>query len=191
MDFDASVFPRQLRYWTLHCLLNAAPSLGIALGWWGLWQHPSAVAAMFAAIATFIGLYSVLTSLRGPFSDPDHILSRALRLGTRLRAWISGLSLLVLPTGIFMMFTPDYWCGLLSIALLNKTARILGSQEPFFRSDPDAATSNFLPVFATTMLEGFILSFFLLMISFFALVFLQIRDRGKAFAGSSSPAAPR
>ena len=56
MTFDPAVFPRQLRYWALHCLLNAAPSLGIALGWMGLWKVPAAVAAMFAAIATMIVL---------------------------------------------------------------------------------------------------------------------------------------
>jgi hypothetical protein len=44
------------------------------------------------------------------------------------------------------------------------------------------ADTTFLPVYATTMLEGFILSFLLLMISFFALIFLQMRDRKKAFA---------
>ena len=73
MNFDSFVFPRQLRYWSLHCLLNAAPSLGIALGWLGLWKSPSAVAAMFTAIATFIVLYATLTSLRGPLTDPARI----------------------------------------------------------------------------------------------------------------------
>ncbi len=187
MNFDSFVFPRQLRYWSLHCLLNAAPSLGIALGWLGLWKSPSAVAAMFTAIATFIVLYATLTSLRGPLTDPDHLLSRALMLGARIRGWISGISLLVLPTGIFMMFTPDYWCGLLSISLLNGAARFLGASRPFFQPEPDGATASFLPVYATTLLEGFILSFLLLMIAFFALVFLQMRDRRRAFAIGVSP----
>ncbi len=187
MTFDPAVFPRQLRYWSLHCLLNAAPSLGIALGWLGLWKSPSAVAAMFTAIATFILLYATLTSLRGPFTDPTHILARSLRLGAKIRAWISGISILILPTGIFMAFTPDYWCGLLSIALLNGAGRFLGMTGPFFTPNPDSATANFLPVFATTLLEGFILSFLLLMISFFALIFLQMRDRKKAFAPGVSP----
>lgn len=191
MTFDPAVFPRQLRFWTLHCLLNAAPSLGIALGWLGLWRSTPAVVAMFTAIATFILLYAALTSLRGPLTDPGHILARALHLGTRIRAWITGLSLLVLPTGVFMVFTPDYWCGMLAIGLLNSAARHLGMAGPFFSPDPAAATSGFLPVYATTLLEGFILSFFLLMISFFALIFLQMRDRRKAFAGAGSPAAPR
>lgn len=183
MTFDPAVFPRQLRYWTLHCLLNAAPSLGIALGWLGLWRSPSAWLAIFSAIAIFIGLYAFLTSLRGPFTDPDHILSRALRLGARIRAWISGLSCLVLPTGIGMMLTPDYWCGLLSIILLNGAASFFGERGQFFNPDPAGATDSFLPVFATTLLEGFILSFLLLMIAFFSLILLQVRDRRKIVAG--------
>lgn len=191
MRFDPAVFPRQLRYWTLHCLLNALPSLGIALGWLGLWKSPSAVMAMFAAIATFIVLYATLTSLRGPFTDPGHVLSRALRLGARIRAWISGLSCLVLPTGIGMMLTPDYWCGLLSIALVNGAGGLVGERGAFFSPDPDAATNTFLPVFSTTLLEGFILSFFLLMIAFFSLILLQSRDRKKAYAGMAGTGSPR
>ena len=191
MSFDPSVFPRQLRYWTLHCLLNALPSLGIALGWLGLWKSPLAVVAMFTAIATFIVLYASLTSLSGPLTDPDHILARSLKLGARIRAWISGISLLVVPTGIFMLLTPDYWCGLLSITLLNGAARFLGATGPFFSPAPDEATAAFLPVFATTLLEGFILSFLLLMIAFFALILLQSRDRKKAFAGMAGTGATR
>jgi hypothetical protein len=192
MSFDPTVFPRQLGYWTLHCLLNAAPSLGIALGWLGLWKHPAAVAAMFAAIATFILLYSALTSLRGPFTDPTHILSRALKLGAKIRAWISGISVLVLPTGIFMMLTPDYWCGLISISLVNGAARYLGASGPAFQPDTGgSSTTGFLPVFATTLLEGFILSFLLLMIAFFSLIFLQMRDRKKTYPRMAGPGALR
>jgi hypothetical protein len=191
MSFDPAVFPRQLRYWSLHCLLNAAPSLGIALGWLGLWQHPAAVAAMFTAIATFILLYAFLTSLRGPFSDPTHLLSRALRLGAKVRAWISGISVLILPTGVFMVFTPDYWCGVASIRIVNGVARLLGASGPVFKPDTDGSSASFLPIYATTLVEGFILSFLLLMFAFFALILLQMRDRKKAFAGVAGTSQPR
>lgn len=191
MTFDPAVFPRQLRYWSLHCLLNAAPSLGIALGWMGLWKIPSAVAAMFTAIATFILLYAFLTSLRGPFTDPGHILSRALRLGAKIRAWISGISLLVLPVPALMMFTPDLWCGMLSINLFNIAARILGAPGPVFQPGSARSAYDFFPVFAITMLEGFILSFLLLMIAFFSLILLQMRDRKKTYAGMAGTSSPR
>lgn len=39
----------------------------------------------------------------------------------------------------------------------------------------------FLPVYITTMVEGFILSFILFMISFFAVIFVQARDRRRLF----------
>ena len=192
MSFDPAIFPRQLRYWSFHCLLNAGPSLGIALGFLGLWKFPSAVAAMFTAIATFIVLYSVLTSLRGPFTDPNHILSRALKLGAKIRAWISAISLLVLPTEVLMMFTPDFWCGVLSINLINMAARFLGASGPVFQPNAGGSgTPGFLPVYATTLLEGFILSFLLMMIAFFSLILLQMRDRKKAYAGMAGTSAPR
>ena len=192
MTFDPAVFPRQLRYWTLHCLLNAAPSLGIALGWLGLWHHPAAVAAIFTAIATFVLLYAFLTSLRGPFSNPTHILSRALWLGAKIRAWISGLSCIAVTTGIGIWFTPDYYCGWLSISLVNGAARFLGASGAVFQPTADGAGApDFLPVFATTLLEGFILSFLLLMIAFFSLIVLQMRDRRKAYAGMAGTDSPR
>lgn len=192
MTFDPAVFPRQLRYWTFHCLLNAAPSLGIALGWLGLWKVPAAVAAMFSAIATFILLYAFLTSLRGPFTDPDHILSRALRLGAKIRAWISGLSCIAVPTAVGIMFTPDYYCGVISIALVNAAARFLGASGPVFQPGTGgSSTASFLPVYATTLLEGFILSFLLLMIAFFSLILLQMRDRRKTYPGMAGTSSPR
>jgi len=36
------------------------------------------MSSMLAAIATFILLYTALTSLRGPLTDSSHILSRSL-----------------------------------------------------------------------------------------------------------------
>jgi hypothetical protein len=61
----------------------------------------------------------------------------------------------------------------------------------FFRFDRGDATGGFLPVFTTTMLEGFIISFLLLMISFFALIVLQMRDRKKLHTGVGGTGSPR
>jgi hypothetical protein len=192
LSLDAT-FLRQLRYWSFHCLLNAMPSLGIALWWLELWQHPSAVAGLFAAIATFILLYATLTSLPGPLTDPSQPLSRALRMGAKIRGWISALSMLLLPTGILMIFTPDYWAGLIAIGLLNSVVRFFGSDQPFFDSDTTSNTAGFFPVYLTTMLEGILLSFFLLMIAFFALLAVQAMDRrkGAALISTDSPARLR
>jgi hypothetical protein len=41
------------------------------------------------------------------------------------------------------------------------------------------------------MVEGFIISFLLLMIAFFALLLLQSRERKKAFAGMQGTGSPR
>lgn len=179
MTFSTPVFARQLRYWSLHCLLNALPSLGIALLWMQLWRNSAAVLAMFSAIGTFIILYTMVTTLTEPLHRSDHILSRSIKLGAKIRAWISGASLLLLPTGGLIMFTPDYWCGLLSIGLVNRAAWILsGETHQFFAFDSPNNT-EFLPVYAVTMIEGLLLSFLLLMISFFALLTLQARQRRK------------
>jgi hypothetical protein len=50
--------------------------------------------------------------------------------------------------------------------------------------------SGFVQIYATTMLEGLILSFLLLMISFFALIILQARDRRKVFSPGERSVEP-
>ncbi len=175
------VFLRQLRYWTFHCLLNALPSFIIAAFWLGL-RNVTAVTAMFAAIATFILFYAILTSLNGPLSRPNHVLSRALKLGAKIRAWISGLSLLLLPSEELVRLAPDLWCGLLSFGLLNRAAELFHPGTNFFNFfSGGRPTQDFLPIYVTTLTEGLILSFLLLTISFFAVIFLQAKERRKAF----------
>jgi hypothetical protein len=183
-----SAFPRQLRFWTLHCLLNALPSLGIALGWLKLIHQPIAIAAMFSAIATFILLYSTLTSWIAPLADPSHLLSRSLHLGTRVRATISFFSLFALTDDRHLPFLPDTWCGMASVYAVDWLGSRIGVKP--FNQDGSFA-SGFLQIYATTMLEGFILSFLLLMISFFALIAVQAKDRRKAFALTSADSPAR
>lgn len=175
-----STFPRQLRFWTFHCSLNALPSFSIALFYMQLWDNPVAIAAMVSAICTFILLYSTLTSLPGPLAEGGHVLSRALRLGSKIRGWISVLSLLIIwpPAGFF---TPDFWCGMFAINIFNDLAAFIGYNSSFGGGIPSDTSSGFFPVYTVTLLEGFILSFLLLLISFFSIIILQARDRRLAF----------
>jgi hypothetical protein len=182
------IFRRQLRFWTFHCFFNALPSLVIALGFLRLWKSPGAVAAMTAAIVTFILLYAAVTSLGGPLSDEEHVLSRALKLGTKIRGWISGISVLLILPGKSILLAPDVWCGMLAINLLNGIASFAGATNSnLFRPRPVHDLNTFLRIYTTTITEGLILSFLLLMISFFAVIFLQARDRRKLFALADSP----
>jgi hypothetical protein len=180
-----SNFPRQLRYWALHCLSNALPSLGIALGWAGLIHSPPAVAAIFTAIATFILLYAVATSWIRPVAERSHLLFRSLDLGVKIRAAISIFSLFALTDRDHLIFLPDTWCGLGAGIVVDWFGRSLGAG-PLNLNGRDRGVSGFLQIYATTMLEGIILSFLLLMISFFALIVLQARDRRKAFAATEN-----
>lgn len=173
-----TAFPRQLRYWSIHCSLNALPSFCIALIALKLWKSPPAITAMLFAIATFILLYATLISLSGPLVNENHVLSRSLKLGTKIRAWISGLSMFVVFTPA-MSIAPDFWCGFISVMLTNSLFRLAGSSVDVL--DLGGTNAGFLPVYITTMLEGFILSFLLLMISFFAVMFIQARDRKRVF----------
>jgi hypothetical protein len=179
MKLDPTVLRRQFRHWSLHCCLNALPSFIIASAQLNLWQRPTAMAAMLAAIATFIVLYTVLTSLPGPLASEDHLLARSLKLGTRIRLFVTVVSVPMLLGEAGMVFTPDFWCGFAAILGVSAIGQLLGHPTDILDLGPGNA--SFLSVFAITLVEGFILSFLLLLISFFALLYLQARERRKAF----------
>ena len=181
MPLDLKVLPRQLRHWALHCSLTALPSLGIALYMLQLWQLPAAVAAMLAAIATFIVLYALITSLKGPLTDPGTLVARSLKLGTRIRTAISLVSIPLLFTQM-IGWTPDFWCGFLACNVTNTIGRKLGVHEDLVR----LGRGDFLPVYFTTLLEGVIISFILLMIAFFSLIILQRRQTRRSFSAAIS-----
>ncbi|MBX3741106.1 MAG: hypothetical protein KF712_08960 [Akkermansiaceae bacterium] len=183
-----AVLPRQLRFWSLHCTLNALPSLAIALGWLGLWQSGHAILAMVSAIVSFILLYTLATSLIRPLADDGSILSRALKLGTKIRVWISVTSLPAIATGGGAFFTPDFWCGfgasaiVRSLGIFSSTGRLPGVFKP---EPPRIGDASFGLVYLTTMLEGLLLSMLLFMLSFFCVILLQRRDRKMACASGS------
>ncbi|RYD39186.1 MAG: hypothetical protein EOP85_16385 [Verrucomicrobiaceae bacterium] len=139
---------------------------------------------MVCAIVTFILGYSILTSLVGQLADTNHVLSRALRLGTKIRAWISGLSMLVVFTPAAAV-TPDFWCGFIAVSVTNALLKSTGGGVPFDRIEETGA--SFLPIYTATIIEGLILSGFLFFFAFIAVMILQARDRKKFF----QPAPPR
>lgn len=169
-------FPKQLGHWSIHGLCNALPSLVIALGFLKLWKSPQAVAAMLLGIVVFILIFSILTSLSWPLSDSSHVLGRAVRLGAKIRSWIAVISLPLTLTPALAL-TPDFWCGFLAAAAQNEIFRALHLGGATTSMMDSFGNASFLPVFATTMLEGFIISFLLLMIAFFCVIFLQARER--------------
>ena len=185
-------FPGQLAHWTLHGTFNALPSFIIALAMLGYISKPIPILAMLLAIAVYIVLFATVTSLPGPFSEETHVLRRAIRLGAKIRSWIAGISLVLLPGGFnTMIFMPDFWCGWAALMIGNQGFQWLGfSKTPAATRGDGLLSDGFLSVFATTMIEGFIISFLLLMISFFCVIFLQGRDR-RIFNASLRAQNPR
>lgn len=175
MKFEWQRFPRQLKYWGMHCVINALPSLIIACWLLGLWEKPAAVVAMLLAIATFVLVYAGVTSLDGPISDKQSSVSRALKLGARVRLVVSLVSLVVMLCGGFL-FLPDFWAGMYSVSAVNWIAAEMGHQSPVVG---EGGVGHPMAVYFATMIEGGMISAMLLMVSFFALIVMQIRNRRK------------
>ncbi|MEO5713151.1 MAG: hypothetical protein ABIT37_06655 [Luteolibacter sp.] len=169
-----AVFPRQLRFWSFHCIVNAAPSFAIALLWLQLSENPAAILAMLCGIGSFILLYAALTSLPGPLSDERNILSRSLKAGAKIRSWIAGLSFLSVFTPA-LAISPDFWCGNIAVKMVESLIRTFRSGFSVARMEH----AGFLKIYLTTVIEGCFLSILLLMISFFAVIVLQSKERRK------------
>jgi hypothetical protein len=181
MSIDLDALPRQLRYWTGHCLLNALPSGVIACIFLKYWKNPEALLAMGSAVIAFILLFAFLTSIRGPLTQPDHTLNRAIRAGVKFRKAVSLISLpLLIPPFTFLV--PDLWGGLLAAWLTLQAAQLIDNRTPMAASlDRLVEEPTFTSVFATTMFVGLFISFFMLMFSFFAVLVIQRRERAKLY----------
>jgi len=177
-------FQWQLWRWTIHCSVNALPSFIIAAGYLQMWRSPPAMAAMVTAIACFIVGYAVLMTIGGPLAESGSLPARAVRLGARVRLWISGLTTVLLIPAPWMMllyFSPDPWAGMAAIWVVNQASGAMGGSRMVLDYD-SSASAEFLPVFAATVIEGLILSLLLFMIAFFALLVMQRREGRKAMA---------
>ncbi len=180
------VFKKKLKFWSLHCAISAIPSYLIVMVWLKQAGNPTAHFAMLAAIATFVIGYSVLTSLPGPLTRKDSLLSRALRVGLILRMICSIITTLAVPMGFFLLYTPDFWCGNIASMAVAELFDLLG-HEAYIASFMGRSAAIPLPQIAfmefylVTLLEGLILSFMLFIFSLIAVVILQMRDRKKFF----------
>lgn len=178
-------FPGKLTFWFWHCVINALPSYLIAVVWLGLWDSPVAHFAMGCAVATFVVLYSVLTSLPGPLANKDNLFTRAVRVGLILRLVISIQTVCLVPTGVFLLFSPDLWCGQVAVGIVRRVYEFIGLEASLFQRVDDhsapaiSGSIGFFEVYFATILEGIILSFMLFVFCVIAIIILQMRDRKK------------
>lgn len=177
MKIDRARLPQQARYWTAHCCINALPSFIVAAFYLQMITQPACVIAMLLAILTFIAAYTIVTSIDGWFSDSQSVLSRALKVGVRIRLILSLVSLpLLLPTPV-AFFVPDVWAGIIAAGIVNGFGQMIGVGRVLI--EPGTGGTPALVVYATTITEGLILSLMLMMLSFFSLLVIQARERKK------------
>ena len=181
-------FPGKLRFWAIHCIINALPSYLTAVVWLELWSVRQAQWAMLAAVCTFIIGYAVLTSWVPVLREGRNLFTRALKVGLVIRMVISVHTLIAVPLGLLLLFTPDLWCGMAANWVVSE---VLGTSPLGQRTGGSGVSSQvgFLEIYATTILEGLILSFMLFILSFIAIIILQMRDRRNPalWRGSSNP----
>lgn len=176
MDVLKKIFPGKLRFWALHCTINALPSYMIAVVWLGLWPVAHAHWAMLAAVLTFIIGYAVLTSYVPLLREGQTLFTRALKVGLTIRMVISVFTIIAVPVGVPLFVSPDLWCGMGASWFVSQ---VLGTQ-PLLQRIGEASGGfevGFLEIYATTLLEGLLLSFLLFILSFIAIIILQMRDR--------------
>ena len=168
-------FFHQLGFWTIHGTLLALPSFLIAGVWLDLFNSPAGIAAMLAGALPFLFGFTALTTFAKPFRDPQHLLPRALRLALFLRiGCVLLFASLSLKAPIFLSAIPDLWAGVgaaITIGWINEQFGY-GTLLDFVSIPP-------LLVFFCTVLEGILLSFFISLLTFFCLLFLNRKDAKK------------
>lgn len=182
-----AVFPRQLRFWTFHCIVNALLSFCIAWSMLDLKDSPTGIAAMLAGIGTFILFYATVTSIPGPLAHRGNLLARSLAAGTKVRSCLVGISLL-LSFALGPSLMPDFFCGLLADDLVKNASYTVSSG---YAMTSIGSSSSFLHVYTVTIVDGMVLSIILLTISFVSLLVLQGKERRKAFKRDYPQAIPR
>lgn len=183
MSIDFQRFPKQLRYWSLHCAINALPSFLIAAIFLELWENKVAVASMVLAVVVFVFGYALVTSINGWLSNPESLFTRAVKIGTRIRLGLSlATFLMVLVAGEVeetLMLAPDFWAGFFAVGVVQMSLDLIGHAP---RGLLDGRMGPGV-VFASTIVEGIVLSTMLMMFAFFSLIVLQIRTRRRMGEG--------
>lgn len=168
-------FLKQLGFWTLHCGVTSIPSFCIALT---AFNTSAAIIGMLAGILTFILGYTTLTSAR--FYSKLHLslVGRSIKLGARIRMWISICSLPLLIAGFGkydsaqeILFVPDMWFGLVAILIFSMGAQSFGVS-PIGRNIENIDAFS---VYCITIIEGVLISVSLILIAFVVLIVLNYK----------------
>ena len=171
----------------MHCVVNALPSFVIACVHLDLWRNPDALKAMGAAVLAFILAYSLLTSIRGPLTQSDHVVSRAIRAGAKFRLVISIASTPFAPFPGAFVCVPDLWCGFASVFIFQQLLRLSGTPPGIVQViDRLLEKASFNDIFTIAIIQGLVISMLFFTISFFALLFIQRRERMKMYAAGMS-----
>ena len=161
----------QLRFWSIHVGLTALPSFAVALI---RFNTVPAILAMLAGILTFILGYSFLcastfyTKLTGA-----SLIGEAVKKGTRIRLILS-LATAPFLFGAFaqwptVLLAPDFWAGFGAIMIVGFISNALGFQGV----EPVEGSITFFQTYFVTIVEGLLISFTLVLLVFFVLLFLN------------------
>lgn len=194
-----NTFPRQLKFWGLHCTLTALPSFCIALL---AFNKAPAIAAMLCGIATFVFGYAFITSTAIYGKVHSGLIGRSIKLGTRIRMIIALVSLPLLVTIIgkdaqsvgdsasAVFFVPDFWFGYAALIISAITLNLLSPQGYAGSSGIDAFGEDFLLPYLTTIIEGVLISVSLVMIAFITLIILNFRRNSRQMPSQHFPQGP-
>jgi len=177
-------FIQQLRFWSLYVPTIAVSSLFLAVIPAEI-QSRDQLLAMMAGIISYIFIFSLIsrtTIYRKKFLPS--LWGKAFRTGLNIRLAVSIVSV----PGIFLLseekllfILPDCWCGVGAGLLL------LGLQIEVHYPDLETAV---LPIYFMTMLTGFMILLSTIMLSFFALIFLNSNELKKFYNPKTTNANP-
>jgi len=166
-------FTSELRYWSKHAAFCSSPSFILAIAY-GDFNSVSGVTGMLLGIATMIVAFAVISSTSLFTSqNPQGIFRRSVRMGASIRSVISAIGLIgAVYQPLVLLALPDIWSGLLAIFAIKFIFQGITGPD-FWVGTPD----GLIPTYATTILEGLIISVTLLFIALIVSGILQLRAK--------------
>ena len=163
-----SIFLKNLRFWSWHCSINALPSFFIAGIYLEYFHSLNTSLAMLSGVIFFILAYSTVFTIAPQLRDEQSRLTRALALALLFRIILTIFGIIGVMAPVLFFFHPDYYAGLVAFQIQKFC------YDFFLNTDIEMEQlHSFFDVFLWTILEGALLTLFLIALSFLALLVVR------------------
>lgn len=159
-------FRNNLKGWSIHGSINAIPNFALAYTFG--WDRPESFAGMLIGVTLFILILTSISSSKFYTRKiKQGFLGEAVKYGRVIRSGMALIAMIGLSVKTLLLAFTDFYAGLLSSVFISWIFGFsdpnpdLGGNANFLMGDP----GSLIPTIAITLVEGTILSVFMVLIA--------------------------